>query len=286
LGLTNISDKFLSLKNLEYLNLNGNAITSILSKLANSKKLEYIYLSYNKIDEELPEFLNDFENLRVIELLDNKNITGKTLTNDKIEHCSYASKYDLCIPKQTKCLNNKYYNFKYCQGTNGETSNGRCGKDFGKCPNNQCCSKYGWCGSSNLFCDTSEGCQSEFGKCNGIHNNDDDDHVSNDERCGEGHGKCPESQCCSKFGWCGNSYLHCSPEEGCQSEFGKCHTSTSNNDDTKPNLLENLPITTNGQCNDKDGRCKPGSCCSKHGWCGTGEKYCGAGCQSQFGNCN
>jgi len=229
LGLTNISDKFLSLKNLEYLNLSSNAITSILSKLANSKKLETINLSSNKINEELPEFLNDFENLRVVELGNNKNITGKTLTNNKIESCSYDSKYDLCIPKQTKCFDNKNYNFKYCEAAGGENSNGRCGKDFGKCPGNQCCSKYGWCG---------------------------------------------------------NSYLHCSPDVGCQSEFGKCNDSTSNNDDNNPNLLENLPVTTNGQCNAKDGRCSPGACCSKHGWCGTGEKYCGAGCQSQFGNCN
>jgi Leucine-rich repeat (LRR) protein len=47
-----------------------------------------------------------------------------------------------------------------------------------------------------------------------------------------------------------------------------------------------LPYTTNGQCNSKDGKCQPGQCCSKHGWCGTGDMYCGSGCQKEFGNCN
>jgi len=26
-----------------------------------------------------------------------------------------------------------------------------------------------------------------------------------------------------------------------------------------------------------------GQCCSKYSWCGTSEKYCGTGCQSEFG---
>jgi len=42
---------------------------------------------------------------------------------------------------------------------------GKCGKEYGKCPSGQCCSKYGWCGKSDDYCDTSKGCQSAFGTC-------------------------------------------------------------------------------------------------------------------------
>ena len=29
-----------------------------------------------------------------------------------------------------------------------------------------CCSKYGWCGKTEKYCDVDNGCQSEFGRCN------------------------------------------------------------------------------------------------------------------------
>jgi len=41
----------------------------------------------------------------------------------------------------------------------------RCGKGIGSCKNNECCSKYGWCGKTDKYCKVEEGCQSEFGKC-------------------------------------------------------------------------------------------------------------------------
>ena len=46
-------------------------------------------------------------------------------------------------------------------------SEGRCGKEFGnkKCPNNQCCSTHGWCGTTNDYC-AKKNCQTSFGKCN------------------------------------------------------------------------------------------------------------------------
>ena len=41
----------------------------------------------------------------------------------------------------------------------------RCGKKYGKCDSDKCCSKYGWCGTSSDYCSISKGCQSEFGIC-------------------------------------------------------------------------------------------------------------------------
>ncbi|OUM62358.1 carbohydrate-binding module family 18 protein, partial [Piromyces sp. E2] len=42
----------------------------------------------------------------------------------------------------------------------------QCGPDFGyaKCNSGECCSQYGYCGTSKYHCGT--GCQPEFGKCN------------------------------------------------------------------------------------------------------------------------
>jgi len=40
----------------------------------------------------------------------------------------------------------------------------QCGPNFGMCPKNLCCSKYGWCGQTSEYCDN--GCQEEYGNCN------------------------------------------------------------------------------------------------------------------------
>ncbi|ORX45645.1 hypothetical protein BCR36DRAFT_414499 [Piromyces finnis] len=134
----------------------------------------------------------------------------------------------------------------------------RCGKGYGKCMEGYCCSKYGWCGKSSEYCAVEEGCQSEFGICNGrtnILNNktessvtvnvekekteesviittedkkkpseEDKKKTSEDDswRCGKDYGKCMEGYCCSKYGWCGKSSEYCAVEDGCQSEFGTC----------------------------------------------------------------
>jgi len=45
------------------------------------------------------------------------------------------------------------------------STSGRCGKEFGVCPNHQCCSKYGYCGNSDEHCAIKDGCQSEYGYC-------------------------------------------------------------------------------------------------------------------------
>ena len=94
----------------------------------------------------------------------------------------------------------------------------RCGKNYDnqKCDSGDCCSKYGYCGTSEEHCSIDEGCQSEFGECK--------DYSSKNGRCGKNYDnqKCDSGECCSKYGYCGNSEEHCSIEEGCQSDFGEC----------------------------------------------------------------
>ncbi|RHZ82799.1 hypothetical protein Glove_103g227 [Diversispora epigaea] len=48
----------------------------------------------------------------------------------------------------------------------GENVKAQCGKGLPKCPNNLCCSRWGWCGSTSAYCGA--GCQPLYGKCPGI----------------------------------------------------------------------------------------------------------------------
>jgi hypothetical protein len=99
------------------------------------------------------------------------------------------------------------------------TVNGQCGSKDGQCPSGQCCSKYGWCGTSEKHCLVENGCQSEFGQCNTIKIKDLP--VSTNGKCGSEDGICPSGHCCSKYGWCGKSSSYC--DSGCKKEYGICN---------------------------------------------------------------
>ena len=52
----------------------------------------------------------------------------------------------------------------------------------------------------------------------------------NKDRCGEEYGMCDDDDCCSKYGWCGQTEEHC--EVGCQPDYGICRT--KGNDEFEP----------------------------------------------------
>ena len=57
------------------------------------------------------------------------------------------------------------------------------------------------------------------------------------DRCGEEYGVCDDDDCCSKYGWCGQTEEHCG--DGCQSDYGICKTKggeeeEEGNDDFEP----------------------------------------------------
>jgi len=188
------------------------------------------------------------------------------------------------------------------------STNGKCGEIDGKCPNGECCSKYGYCGTSDKHCKS--GCQSEFGECKVVSTTTtivttktttkpttkSSLPTSTNGKCGPSDGKCPADKCCSKYGYCGKTDDHCG--KGCQSEFGECKNTTTTTKTktktkkatttTKKNTTSKttIPISTNGKCGKTDGKCPSGKCCSKYGWCGTSDSHCGSGCQSEFGKCN
>ena len=76
---------------------------------------------------------------------------------------------------------------------------------------------------------------------------------------------CPNNLCCSKFGFCGDSELHCG--DGCQS--GQC----IQNDGPRCGAQGDGALCEEAEA----------PCCSQYGYCGTNKAYCGGGCQS--GNC-
>ncbi|KAJ4372865.1 hypothetical protein N0V83_003156 [Neocucurbitaria cava] len=105
-------------------------------------------------------------------------------------------------------------------------------------------------------------------------------------------------ECCSEYGWCGNSETYC--QTGCQQGFGKCGTQPSASPSasatsTGPVPTPTGPTSTDGMCGSTgNGQSCIGfigadglvnSCCSSAGWCGNSDAHCQTGCQPGFGNC-
>ncbi|KAF2734255.1 hypothetical protein EJ04DRAFT_248296 [Polyplosphaeria fusca] len=171
-------------------------------------------------------------------------------------------------------------------GACGTKSNQTClGSTFG-----QCCSSYGYCGTTDLYCQTTEGCQSSYGNCT------TPSPVSSgalptstlktslDGSCGGANGfVCPGSKfgdCCSPYGWCGSTTTHCGA--GCQLPFGTCNTTSPT--DTAPLPTSTNKVSLDGTCGGTAAQtCRGsdfGNCCSQFGFCGKTDTYCATGCQA------
>lgn len=106
--------------------------------------------------------------------------------------------------------------------------NGSCGGSTGfVCGPGACCSEHGFCGTSIAYCGA--GCQPDFGVCGvNVPANPGGESpapapggVSPDNTCGGDKAyTCPDSTCCSQYGFCGDTADHCGA--GCQSAFGVC----------------------------------------------------------------
>ncbi|KAF2690172.1 carbohydrate-binding module family 18 protein [Lentithecium fluviatile CBS 122367] len=168
-------------------------------------------------------------------------------------------------------------------GNCGSSSGQTClGSSFGNC-----CSRYGYCGSTNEYCLVTEGCQRGFGTCSSASPISSSARptptkISPDGTCGGANGySCTPGNCCSQHGWCGVTSDHCG--EDCQPLFGTC---------IKPGQPQPSPtkISLDGSCGGISGQTCLGSefgdCCSQHSFCGRTPAYCSEGCQPKFGDCN
>jgi len=141
------------------------------------------------------------------------------------------------------------------------SKDGRCGKDRGRCPAGECCSKYGYCGTSDDHC--AAGCQSEFGKCK-----------SPADKPAQPKGPKPPKRPHGPHG-----------PKGTERPSG-IKAPKRKPDDNEKAEQASVSISTDGRCGKDRGRCPAGECCSKYGYCGKDSDYCGAGCQSEFGKCD
>jgi len=120
---------------------------------------------------------------------------------------------------------NTYYSTNFTvQVVNGPLAapGGSCGPGSGGyvCPNDECCSQWGYCGFGNLYCGS--GCQNGYGtgSCsNPVVGNLPVTQLGGS--CGEAAGyRCPSPECCSQWGYCGTTSLHCGA--GCEGSYGEC----------------------------------------------------------------
>ncbi|KAF2017310.1 carbohydrate-binding module family 18 protein [Aaosphaeria arxii CBS 175.79] len=196
----------------------------------------------------------------------------------------------------------------------------QCGPNFDNkmCEAGQCCSQYGWCGTTQEYCDAAT-CMKQFSGAQSTCNNGQQSgqnpvqapgqapgqnpgqtigEVPNIDVCGNAQGgiSCPGVglngyfyRCCSSAGHCGpkndlqDEAMYCGT--GCQAGFGKCNsqpkpTQSPSNAGTAQSGETCGPIVNK--------RCASGLCCSGSNFCGTGPEFCGSDnwCQSNWGNCS
>ncbi|KAK8189685.1 hypothetical protein BKA81DRAFT_275546, partial [Phyllosticta paracitricarpa] len=180
--------------------------------------------------------------------------------------------------------------YGYC-GTGSDFCGAGCQSSFGQCwtnttsssvgastcanaPSGRCCSQYGYCGSGNDFCGA--GCQSLFGECWSNATSSASRPASSSSTCANA----PSGPCCSLYGYCGSGNDFCGA--GCQSAFGECWRNVTSSSSSLLPASSTCGANAGGQtcANAPSGRC-----CSLYGYCGTGADFCGAGCQSMFGEC-
>ncbi|CAF0773200.1 unnamed protein product [Adineta ricciae] len=131
-----------------------------------------------------------------------------------------------------------------------------------------CCSKWGFCGNSELHC--------------APHTNSS-----------QGNGcqpPCASGLCCSKWGFCGDSELHCAPHTD-SSQGNRCQPSCAPGlccskwgfcGDTPLHCATHTNHTQGGSCNPP---CAPGFCCSRWGYCGDTPLHCEGSPSPDIGRC-
>ncbi|ORX75479.1 hypothetical protein BCR32DRAFT_329792 [Anaeromyces robustus] len=162
-------------------------------------------------------------------------------------------------------------------GDDDGNNNTKCGPNYGSCPDNLCCSKQGYCGKTDDYCNVLNGCQNEYGLCYEYDDDDDDnDDDGNIKECGEGYGSCSNSKCCSKNGRCGTTDDYCNINKGCQIDYGLCY---------KP--ISDIREGSGKPCGRNYGSCDFPECCSKSDKCVLGTNECleSNGCQNDYGLC-
>jgi len=106
--ISSISSDIKNLTKLKTLDISNNKITKIPDALGKLKKLERLFLDYNKINGSVPKSLNNLKELNTITLNGNVHIKGRTLTNPKLEICTYTENNEVingfCLDEKSVCI--------------------------------------------------------------------------------------------------------------------------------------------------------------------------------------
>ncbi|KAH8717030.1 hypothetical protein GQ44DRAFT_751819 [Phaeosphaeriaceae sp. PMI808] len=192
-----------------------------------------------------------------------------------------------------------------------------CGPSHGnrKCDSNECCSQYGWCGTTVGHCEAATCLPAFSGASSSCKSTPTTFQTSVTRQetspaqtfpasvpeidvCGHAQGgvTCPGAggngyfyRCCSSAGHCGpkndiqDQALYCG--DGCQAGFGKCDSQNLREEPTEAAGESSVGETCGPIVNKK---CGNGLCCSGSNFCGSGDDFCGAAnwCQSKWGKCN
>ncbi|KAL2121680.1 hypothetical protein VTJ04DRAFT_2135 [Mycothermus thermophilus] len=150
----------------------------------------------------------------------------------------------------------------------------QCGPSAGRCPNDLCCSDYGWCGDSVDHCHPLFDCQPQYGYCGW-------------PRLPPTTTVVPTTSSTSTSSTSTTTTI--TPSSSSTSTTTTSQSSTSSTSTSIiPFPTGELQVTTNGQCGNNTvciGNPNFGPCCSQHFWCGSSMEYCGPGCRSEFGAC-
>jgi len=180
------------------------------------------------------------------------------------EHC--CSQYGYCGVTEAHCGAGCQSEFGVCNEKNILVSkvNGRCGPDYGKCANsNQCCSKYGYCGTTSDHCGA--GCQDDYGSCSLSQKTSNTTSAINT-----------------------SSNTANATKTSSTTSAAKTTTTSTTLSATVSTTFDEIPVSmASGRCGPEFGKCpKSNQCCSKYNYCGTSTDHCNYGCQPKYGICN
>jgi hypothetical protein len=181
------------------------------------------------------------------------------------------------------------------------STNGQCGiANAGTvCPSSQCCSQYGWCGTTAQYCDVpTSKCQVGYGQCTGVTTPVATPVASPVATPVASPVKAPTAPTpvASPVATPVASPVAtpvASPVKAptaptpVASPVATPVASPVASPVATPTVGGARPISNDGSCGAAvNKQCKAGVCCSKYGFCGTAASYCAVGCQVGYGTCN
>jgi len=197
--------------------------------------------------------------------------TGCQIAGNECAAGSCCSNYGYCGSTSDYCSASNCYS--QCNTAPASTLTG-CQIPGNECAAGSCCSQYGYCGTTSDFCSAAN-CYSQCpAPTSSTVAPSTTAAASTLTGCQIPGSECAAGDCCSQYGYCGNTGDYCSAAN-C---FSQCPAPTSS---TVAPSTTAVASTLTG-CQIPGNECAAGNCCSQYGYCGNTADYCSAtNCYSQ-----